>query len=441
MSLSSVLTKLNEIADLSSSNDKVFILRTYLKETNFLRVVRYALSKDKMFHVKKLPKFKHQGLIKPNKNDLFDFLDKLSKQAGTSDSDKKKLAYLASIDKDTYEVVTRIVKKDLKCGASSRLVNKARPGTINIVPYMRCHTNKKIDNIQYPAIVQEKADGMFANLMINKKGQIKIITRNGKNVFGLRKLKKLIRKTAARKRFFADTVYTGELLVMKNGKILPRNTGNGILNSCINNTVSKSDADCVVFRCWDCLPLKNFYNGHDSEIFIQRFTKVKMFVKIINNKKSVDNVITKQVSNKNDAEDFYTYIRQNGGEGAILKNTFGEWKNHTSPDCIKLKNVEEAELKVVAINSGRSGSKYDGKLGSLICETRCGNLSVGVGSGLSDEDRELDVTTWLGKIITVEFEGVIKDKKKSKYSLFLPRFKEVRQDRDKADSLEEILNR
>ena len=291
------------------------------------------------------------------------------------------------------------------------------------------------------AVIQEKVDGMFVNLMINEKGQIKIITRNGKRVWGLNKLRDTIKRTVCKKAFFRSMVYTGELLVHKKGKILPRKTGNGILNSCISKTASEADANSVVFRCWDCLPLEKFYDGYDEDIFINRLTKAKLFVKAIGDKKTVDIVLTKQVSSVEDAQDFYDFIREGGGEGAVLKNTYGQWKDHTSPDCIKLKNVQDAELKVVAFASGKPGTKYQKMLGALSCVSRCGKLKVSVGSGFSDDERKLMPDHWLGKIITVEFNEIIKDKTKKEYSLFLPRFSHIRIDRSKAESLDEIRER
>jgi DNA ligase-1 len=440
MSLAPVLKKLNEISDISSTNGKVSLLHDYLEDRDFLTVTKLALAGDMKYNIKKLPDFK-PSLRKGTVPEIFSLLRKLSRQKGTSDSEKLTLARTASIDKATYEILNRICNKDLKCGVSAKLVNKARPGTVNIVPYMRCSTEKKIDNIQFPAIIQEKADGMFVNIMINSKGHIKIITRNGKTVWGLRHLKKVIRQTAARRRDYRRMVFNGELLVRKNGKILDRKTGNGILNSCIHGTASKKDAKCVVFRAWDCLPLKNFYNGYDSESYVYRLHNVKQFVKTVGNKKLVDLVVTKQVASLREAKEFYKWIRSLGGEGAVLKNTYGEWKDHTSPNQVKMKNVSEAELKVVAWNNGKQGSKYEGMLGALVCETECGLLKVSVGSGFSDEEREKDQEYWLGGIISAEFESVIKDKKKKTWSLFLPRYVERRFERDKADTLEEIRKR
>jgi len=441
MSLRDVHQKLCCVANTSSTKEKVVLLREFLEDKLFLQTVKFALSGDMKYHINKMPRYK-PSLRKGTVVDIFTILKNLSNQPGASDADKQNLSNIASIDKDTYEIVNRICNGDLKCGASAKLVNKAKAGTVNTVPYMRCSTDKKIGNIQYPAIIQEKADGMFVNIMINLKGQIKIITRNGKTVWKLKRLKRAIRWAFKSPKFWG-MVFNGELLVRKNGKILDRKTGNGILNSCIHGTVSKEDAECIVFKCWDCIPLKKFYNGYDETPYLSRLETVKDFVKCVKLKAKniVDLVVTKQVENYKEAKAFYDWIRELGGEGAVLKNIYVEWKDHTSQNQVKMKNVFDAELRVIAWNTGKKGSKYSAMLGALACETKCGKLKVSVGSGFSDEDRAQNPAYWLDKIITVEFESVIKDKKKKTYSLFLPRYVERRLDRSYADTLEEVQKR
>ncbi len=459
-SLTPVYQKLTKIASTPSTNDKISLLKGYLEDKDFQKVVKFALSGDMTFNVKALPRFKFSF---PNRkvSDIFSFLNTLSLQSGASDADKRKLAAYASIDSGTYEVVKRIITKDLKCGVSAKLVNKAKPGLVNTVPYMRCSTDKKIGNITYPAIIQEKADGMFVNIMINKKGQIKILTRNGKIVRQLDLLKKIILNgrglpkrvgkltknygilnNSHSKGVHLNKVFTGELLVMKKGKILERKIGNGILNQCIQGTASRENANCVVFRCWDCLPLDKFYDGFYDVYYSSREFEVRSFVHAVNDPQYVGEVMSKRVDSYEEAHDFYAEIRKAGGEGAIIKNLSAEWKDHTSVDMIKMKNVSDAELEIVGWEYGKEGTKYEMCMGAIRCKSSDGLLEVSVGSGFTDADREADWDLAEGSIVTVEFESVIQDKRKpGRYSLFLPRFKEVREDRDRADTIKDILNR
>lgn len=90
-----------------------------------------------------------------------------------------------------------------------------------------------------------------------------------------------------------------------------------------------------------------------------------------------------------------------------------------------------------------------------MCESSDGLLKVSI-SGMTESERGLervdimdaskglkviddfDFNKYTGKIITVEFNELIKAKDKEGYSLFLPRIKEFREDKIEADDLEYI---
>jgi hypothetical protein len=75
--------------------------------------------------------------------------------------------------------------------------------------------------------------------------------------------------------------------------------------------------------------------------------------------------------------------------------------------------------------------KYSGKLGALECSNSDGSIYVSVGSGFSDEER--DITDWHGKIVSVKYNEIIKSKGDKPDSLFLPIFVELRSDKVSAD--------
>jgi ATP-dependent DNA ligase len=200
---------------------------------------------------------------------------------------------------------------------------------------------------------------------------------------------------------------------------------------------------------WDSLSLdvfmkmwKDEYNGDYEQSYQTRLYDVAEFVHAVRNKKFINMVMSKRVESYEEAQDFYAFMRKEGKEGAVLKNVTMKWKNGTSTDQIKMKNVSECELEIEGWEPGKEDSKYEMCMGSLRCRTRDSKLKVNVGGGFSDAERELDWEMCEGEIISVEFESVIQDKRnKDKYSLFLPRYNGSRPDRSEADSLEEILSR
>ena len=132
---------------------------------------------------------------------------------------------------------------------------------------------------------------------------------------------------------------------------------------------------------------------------------------------------------------FESYLSQ-GQEGIILKTKSGKWENKRSKNQIKFKAELDCDLIVKDYQYGTG--KYDGMLGALICESADGLLSVGIGSGFSDEQRkQLTPKNTIGKIVAIRYNSVIKNKD-GQASLFLPRVIEIREDKDKADKLKEI---
>jgi len=146
----------------------------------------------------------------------------------------------------------------------------------------------------------------------------------------------------------------------------------------------------------------------------------------------------------NDIADHFREVREQGEEGIIIKDFRCVWKDGTSKHMIKLKVIIEVELKMVGWYYGTPGTKNETLVGGVNCESSDGLVAVNFGTGISDEERKdwlgtLDAMVAKGQIVTVKCNGVTLSKVEgAKYSLFLPRFKEFRQDKFEADSLEKI---
>jgi hypothetical protein len=83
--------------------------------------------------------------------------------------------------------------------------------------------------------------------------------------------------------------------------------------------------------------------------------------------------------------------------------------------------------------------KREGFIGGFICEDLSGTLKVKVGSGFTDLDlQELskDPDSHINNVCSVFYNVIINDKNNN-WSLFLPRFVEIRHDKDLADDLKE----
>ncbi len=441
MSLLRIHSDLMLLKKTGSNNKKVEILTERLKDSKFREVIILMYDDKYHFNIQKLPPYLEDD-NGGNNTQILEKLRSLSFQKGATNFDKLDLARLASCDQETYDVVKRIVNKSANAGFSHKLINKASPNLIYVEPYMRCKTEKNHGkNINYPAIAQEKADGQFVNLKITRKG-IYFVSRNGKIVQQLNHLKKHISAVVNSYEYekYSGKVYMGELLVMKKGKILPRKTGNGIINQCMQGTASEKDAKCVIIKLWDVVPRKAFNARVCNISYTARLAKVKSFLTALDDVR-FGLIHTRLVKSAKNARAFYRYMRSLGKEGAIIKNTDGIWKDHDSPDCIKMKNISDATMRVIDWKYGKEDSKYEHVMGSIKIETECGKCQVWV-SGFSDKERELDWDELIGCLVDIEFEGIIEsESRKDIKALYLPQYVCIREERSTADTLEDLEKR
>jgi DNA ligase-1 len=134
------------------------------------------------------------------------------------------------------------------------------------------------------------------------------------------------------------------------------------------------------------------------------------------------------------------YARENvadGFEGIMIKDleAFYECKRTTS--WMKWKPTVTVDLEVIDVEEGTGKNK--GRLGALVCESSDGVIRVNVGSGYSDEQRgDYTFSKVVGKIATVRYNARIKERSGETESLFLPRFIELREDKDIAESSKSI---
>ncbi len=460
MSLTPVLEKLKTVGATASKNDKLELLREYLKDGLFNLVVRYTLQPTLRYHCKKLPPYQPTDKVFHIK-ELFKKLNYLAAQPGASDADKEDLAEIASsFGEDTWEVVHRIVQKKLKCGATAASINRAAgERLIKIVAYMRCKTHEHIKNMTFPLLAQLKADGQFCYMIIDKDAKFKFMTRNAKTVFQLEHLHKELHHLTKHR----EQVYHGELVVYDENfeKFLPRKEGNGILNSCMQKSCDPAVLERIVFRVWDVVSEYDFWNGRCDTGYRERFSTCSERVITLNNKRYFETVKSKYVQNIAEADEYYVQLRQEGEEGCILKHDHAGWKNCTSgsKDMCKMKEIKEAELRYIGWEYGDSEGKYRTVIGSLLCESECGKLKVSV-SGLTDKQRGVKGYETLangeevaipdpkqfdrwdsfeGDILEVEYNEVIQDDRTKVYSLFLPRIVDFRNDKDVADTLKFLL--
>lgn len=380
------------------------------------------------YYQRKIPSYSTVG-----GTELVEALERLNDLADRKVTGNKAIEFLSNIlssvsARDAF-VIECIIKKDLGCGVGIPTINKIWKDLIPTFDIMLCSpmNEKLLDKMKYPAMAQLKMDGLRCNVVVVG-NTVTFYSRNGKTFDLLGNLEKEF-IAAARG---IDCVFDGELLVTKDGKVVDRQTGNGILNKANKGTISEEEASLITMTVWDIISYDNWIDGKEEMIYVHRYNRLIG----LNLQGKLNLVPSTEVKSLDEAKTVYENYYARGYEGIILKNTNAIWEPKRSKDQIKFKGEETASLHVVGIQDGREGSKYEGQIGALICESEDGELMVNVGSGLTDEDRLR--TDFIGKIIEVKYNAKIKSKGSNTWSLFLPRYMEVRNDRDTADTIDHI---
>jgi DNA ligase-1 len=329
--------------------------------------------------------------------------------------------YITTFSMKAQELIELMLKRSIGAGVGDTMILKVFPDLYFIPPYQRCSLmddkiRAKFDKLEEFA-VQLKADGSFCYLVND--GDERLITRAG-NIYPKEICHYIAGVTPA------NSVLIGELEVYKDGELLDRSTGNGLLNSYMKGTLPDNDIT-ISLNAWDILTIPEFKAGKSDIPYLERFNRLKELWYYV--------IPTTIVDSLDQAYKIYSDYTSQGKEGAVIKTLDFKWKDGTSKDCIKLKIEFEVDLEVVAIHEGTGKAK--GMMGSITLKSGDGGLITDCGSGFSDTDRMdwwLNSEERIGSIITVKANDIVSKRDSKIASLFLPIFVEERLDKKEADS-------
>jgi len=351
--------------------------------------------------------------------------------------------FMAELKRKDQLLFGAALVKDLGAGIGVSTINKVFKNLIPETPYMRCSLPKavKLDEFGWDngCYSQEKADGMFVNLVHYENGDIELMTRPG-HLLPLNSYPYIWQE--ARERLNSSSCTQGELLVKKNGFIMPREEGNGVLNH-VNNGGAFEENEEPYLMVWDQVDLDVWTPSGKgllpySERYLDLSTQLAMSSGLSRMADRITMIDTRVVHSLKEAYEHCRELLMKGKEGTIVKKRTAPWIDGTSKDQIKLKLDFDVELKVVGFTPGKG--KHKDTFGSIMCVSEDLLLAVNV-SGFSDKKRKEindDADGWLDKVITVRANGIMHASEGKMASLFLPRFVEERFDKTIADTLPRI---
>ena len=441
-----VVEIIKELRSTSSRNEKESVLLAN-KDNEILKKVFYlAYDPSINFYIKSIPyedNWKHGEYFEYDENEefeiLFDVLETIYSRELTGN---KAISFLTGVlserSTEVQELVCNIIKKDLDCGVQTTTINKIWKGLITEPPYLSytLFSEKLIKNFKLPCYSQIKLDGLYADVFVMK-DSVSYRSRSGIPCkFKLpnpveEKLMELITDPEA------GFVLHCEALVRKGDSFTEfeeRKIGNGYLNS------DDSDPEKVVIVVWDVVGIDEYNNRKSTEDYIERFNLVEKIVEYVDTP-HIQVVESRFCNTTQDVINHFVEARSEGLEGTVIKSPKLKWKDGKVKDGLKLKNEFVVEMKIVGF---QEHSKRSGQIGAIFVESEDGVVKCKVGSGLTDAQRKkffLTQDEMIGKIVTVRGNDLVTNElKQDQYSIFLPRFIEVRDDKTVADTFEKILS-
>jgi DNA ligase-1 len=453
-----IKTILDEIANESSTKQKMVILGKY-KDNELLKRVLYLANSGRVkFYIKQIPEYTKVSGEDTLEEALNQFTALSSREVTGKDASDHLGTILSHLSSDDAYVIERIIGKDLKIKMGGN-INKVIPDLFEETPYMGCLSYKKeivsklFDNGN-SCYGQIKMDGQYGAEII-RNGDVYGESRQGEPIIltGAKFLLELSK--------LPDCVLNGEFTIDGEENRL---TANGIMSSLIDiakkiderteeetnkkkiefKKKHKYDYDealnKIAYTVWDIITPYEYYNKSSDTPYNERLSKVTNLIKEYN-LTMVRVVETVVLTSFEDALRYFQHCLDRGLEGCVIKTINGLWRDGKKPNQVKMKLDMDVDLEIVGFNYGEKGKKNEFVIASLQCKSSDGLLTAEP-CGM-DEKTMVDVTVrqeeLLGTIVDVKSCGITNSK--GKHSLLHPRLgkNKFRTDKTVADSYEEIL--
>lgn len=477
MTISQILQELNLE---NGSNYKKQILEKHKENELWLKVLHYAYNPNFKYYQKKIPNYNNgeDGINYFTTEQMFDCLDKLkSREVTGNDAIDLLHLYLTRLSKEDATVLELIIGRDIKSGINATTINKIYKDLIPETPYCGCQSfnEKKIKELfkkDGKAISERKLDGRYVNILLLS-DRIDMVSRSGKDTI----IKGSFLEQLELFRDFINyeqNVLTGELL-MKGS--YTRSDSNGIIAKVINinsylddNEIKKAIKakdellkeydktfeelqDLIYVGVWDIIPYEDYQKLEYNE---PRINRLESLEGILNNFSDYNfikpyNAITlvpyKIVYSYEEAIAHLKEELANGYEGTVIKGYYEIWQDGKKVCQFKLKVEFNCELRIIGFKEGTKGTKLEGSLGSLICQSEDGLITVNVGGQDEKEDSKKDFTKgyiwnnqneFINQVVEIKCNGLSVNKDGG-YNFFYPNYVKMRFDKSNANTLNEII--
>lgn len=321
----------------------------------------------------------------------------------------------------------RILIKDLRCGVSEKTVNavakklKLQKYAVPVFSCQLAHDSANHEGkMTGSKILETKMDGVRVLTIVYPDGRVNQFSRNGKELVNFEHIKAQFASVAGG--LMQPYVFDGEVM-SSSFQDLMRQVHR-------KSNVSATDA---VLHLFDIIPLDDFQKGKCAEYQAARSGTLQNWFDTVAEKMPNVQILEQEIVDLDTAGGqarFQEINRQaidGGYEGIMIKDPAAPYECKRSTAWLKMKPFIEVSLRAVAVEEGTG--KNAGRMGAVLFEGEDDGkpISVSVGSGWSDDDRD---AIWklrkkvVGQIGEIRGDGfTLSQNSTGVYSMRFPRFK------------------
>lgn len=319
---------------------------------------------------------------------------------------------MSMFDEQSQELIHRVISRDLKAGFSTKFINTAIPNLIETFDVALAVELKKVKKGHVVLdgktfFGSRKMDGLRC-LAIKRGENVTFLTRTGREIFTLQKLRESILRAFKG----IDCVLDGEVAIVDDEGVEDFQAISSEYN--VKNHVIENPK----YLMFDFLTLAQFFKTTEepSAVFIDRIKKLESILE------GVDEKTLSILPQYGLDEDMFEALKDlsatHGWEGVMLRQNI-PYKSGRSNALIKHKLFQEDEFEVIDVEidnftakvKGQGQVTYEGVVKRLVIEHK--GTRVGVGSGLTIAQR----IEWaerpeliIGNEITVKYQETTKNK-------------------------------
>ena len=332
-------------------------------------------------------------------------------------------------------ILMKILTKRMNIGIGAKLINKTVGRELIPDPSLMLASDDQKEIVGWDKIYcEEKYDGVRVIAKGNRNG-FQFYTRafNELDKTKLSGIESDLIKVLQDSETSHDVFFDGELTDLN------RKSVSGKVTQILKGTAPDDIDNGFIFNVFDVEKPEVLESGKGSTPYLKRRQDLESLLGFLPQNSSIKLARQWVADTMEEVHGIYDQIISLGGEGVILKCSDHVYECKRSRNWVKLKQIQDCDLEIFGWYPGEG--KREGYIGGLICTDASRTLEVRIGSGFTDADLKSlsqNADDLIGRITAVQYNETITDKFGGR-SLFLPRFIEIRSDKNLPDDMSSMF--